>query len=271
MRKILIALVLIIALVFCFNVVSNGLELGESFKIANYGDVGTASKQIDTLISQLINLNDTGFAAKKSEINSAITQYKTMKEQYESLINMINTTPDKAQEAMSLVETYDIDFLWTIIGSYATEEGINLKMDLMKSNFFDNLDEAGYTMCDLKFTVSGEYIAITEFIYDIEDDSRLGFEITNFEMSKGGDNLLATFSIVGIPVSNRNLSKIQTSIETTTSPLVDAAGNVIQQVGNSLSTGTAISNTTTTNSSTNTTTSASNTTSTSSTTGASVN
>ena len=39
-------------------------------------------------------------------------------------------------------------------------------------------------MSDINFTVSGTYNSIIEFIYDIEDDDRLGFEIKNFKMSK---------------------------------------------------------------------------------------
>ena len=59
MRKVLIFIVLAIALFLCYSVVSNGLTIGE-FHISNYEQVGVASKKVDTLISQLANLNGSG-------------------------------------------------------------------------------------------------------------------------------------------------------------------------------------------------------------------
>ena len=80
-------------------------------------------------------------------------------------------------------------------------------------------------MCDLKFTVSGDYIPITEFIYHLEDDNKLGFEISNFEMAKGGNNLQAAFTVKGVPINNANLTELQTSVEPTTT--TDANGNTV--------------------------------------------
>lgn len=247
MRKILIFLVLIIALFLCYSVVSNGLTIG-NIQISNYSQVGTASKQVDTLISQLVNLNSSGLDAKRKEISTAISNYHSQKSQYDSMKEVMNTSIAEAEQEMSMVDMYDIDFLWTIIGNYATEEGVTLKMDLMKSAVFADLEQAEYTMCDMKFTLTGDYIAITELIYDIEDDNRLGFEISNFEMVKGGENLMATFTVKGVPVNNRTLTQIQTSIDsnsqvdadgntTTSNSISEATGNALQQTGASLSSG----------------------------------
>lgn len=246
MRKILIFLVLIIALFMCYSVVSNGLTIG-SIRISNYSQIGTASKQIDTLIGQLVNLNDTELGKKKAEIRTAIENYNSQKEQYESMREVMNTSIQEAEKDMTMVDMYDIDFLWTIIGNYATEEGVILKMDLMRSMLFSNLQATEYTMCDLKFTLTGDYIAITELIYDIENDERLGFEISNFEMVKGGENLMGTFSVKGVPVNNRTLLQIQTSIDsssqssdgsgTSSTDISQATGDTLENVGSSLSTG----------------------------------
>lgn len=252
MRKILICFVLVIACILCYSVVSDGLTIGD-ISIANYDQIGMASKQVDTLIGQLVNLNDSGLSAKEKEIQAAISNYENQKEQYESMKAVANTSIEEAEQEMGIVDMYDIDFLWTIIGNYATEEGVTLKMDLMKSLTLSNLDASEYTMCDLKFTLTGDYIAVTELVYDIEDDDRLGFEISNYEMVKGGENLMATFTVKRVPVNSRTLSKIQTSINsdsnnsttndgTTTSSssggdIAEATANALQQTGNSLSGG----------------------------------
>ena len=118
---------------------------------------------------------------------------------------------EEGSPEISLVDIYDVDFLWTAIGNYGTEEGISLKFDITRS-MSSYLESQNYTMCDLKFTVSGEYIALTDFIYDLEDDNKLGFEISDFSLAKGGDNLQATFTVKNVPINNKNLTEITTSV-----------------------------------------------------------
>lgn len=66
-------------------------------------------------------------------------------------------------------------------------------------------------MCDLNFTITGEYIAITDFIYSIEGDDKLNFEISNFLLEKGGENLQATFVVKEVPINSKNLSSVPTT------------------------------------------------------------
>ena len=73
------------------------------------------------------------------------------------------------------------------MGNYATEEGVILQFDVTKSASVGSSKSSSsqdYIFCDLNFTVTGEYIPVTDFIYDIEDDDRFKFEITSFAMTK---------------------------------------------------------------------------------------
>lgn len=209
MRKIIILAILMLSVLLCYQIVVEGVVAG-SLSIPNYEDVEESSKQIDTLISQLISINNIEYPAKKQELESAIKTYQNKKEEYEELEALVtqNTEVD-----ISLVDIYDVDFLWTIIGNYGTEEGISLKFDVAKSTTSTVTSEE-YTMCDLRFTISGDYIALTDFIYDLEDDSRLGFEISNFAMQNGGENLQATFIVKEVPINNKNLTQLTTSVDT---------------------------------------------------------
>lgn len=87
------------------------------------------------------------------------------------------------------------------------------------------LETDSYTMCDLKFTVSGDYIPITNFIFRLEDDNRLGFEISDFTLVKGGENLQATFTVKNVPINNENLIDISSNV--TPSANLDEYGNPI--------------------------------------------
>ena len=209
MRKVLIILLCVALAWGTYQTIAVGFSLGSSFSVANYEKVSDSSREIDTLISSLSNVNNEQFTQSKSNLEDAIKTYQNTKEEYEELVASAQT--DEGSPEISLVDIYDVDFLWTAIGNYGTEEGISLKFDVAKS-MNSPLEAQNYTMCDLKFIVSGEYIAITDFIYDLEDDSKLGFEISNFALAKGGDNLQATFTVKNVPINNKNLTEITTSV-----------------------------------------------------------
>ena len=56
------------------------------------------------------------------------------------------------------------------------------------------------------FKISGEYISITDFLYSIEDDDTLGFEIKDFSLNSENGVLKASFSTKNIPISSQSLS-----------------------------------------------------------------
>ena len=212
MRKLVVLLLCVTLGWGAYYTVSEGFNIGSNFSVANYKAISSASGEVDTLIDELSDINDVQFAQRKSTLDSTIKKYKDTKEEYEELVETLNT---EDTQDISLVDTYDVDFLWTIIGNYGTEEGISLKFDISKSPS-TILDTQNYTLCNLNFTVSGNYIPITDFIYDLEDDSKLGFEISDFSLSKGGDNLQATFVVKNVPINNKNLTEITTSVTSNT-------------------------------------------------------
>ena len=248
MRKLVIFLLCIALAWGAYYTVSNGFTIGETFKVSGYEEVSTSSREIDSLISTLANINNVQFEQSKQSLESAIREYKDVKEEYDELTAAV-ATEDEETSNISLVDTYDIDFLWTIIGNYGTEEGISLKFNVVRSAS-SMLDSQLYTMCDLKFTVSGDYIPITDFIYDLEDDPKLGFEISDFSLAKGGDNLQATFTVKSVPINNKNLTEIS---ETVSTESVDEYGNPQGNTTNTNTTNTTSTSTNTTNSNTNTT------------------
>lgn len=216
MRKIILIVILALAVLGSYVVVANGIELGTLLNIKDFEAVEIASKEVDTLISQLVNVNDIEYKSKQATLDSAIRSYKSAKEEYEEMAAIINDSADDEEINMSMVDIYDVDFLWTTIGNYATEEGIVIKMDMTQSITSATSSTDEYTMCDLKFTVSGDYNPIIEFIYHLAEDNKLNFSISNFEMAKGGENLQATFTVKSVPINNATLSELQTSIDTST-------------------------------------------------------
>lgn len=211
-RKITFSVILILLLVLCYQVIF-GNQTGIRNKVNGVKELRSASQKLDLAATQLDTQNSSAYETKRKELKEAIKNYNDAKEQYETLI------PDDitAEEALSQYkDVYDVGFLWTIVGNYATEAGINLKFDVVKnvssaSSISNTSDE--YVVCDLKFTVTGQYINLTDFIYSLENDDRLGFEINDFFMQKDGENLEVTLNVREIKVKAENLLE---TISTTT-------------------------------------------------------
>ena len=202
MRKYLLILILIITALICLLLMNFGLG-----PIPSFAEVEQARFEKQQALGELNYKNSTEFTAKKAALNSAVEEYKNKKNQYDALIKEGQITDSDLYNSMEL---YDVDFLWTIIGNYATQKGVTLQFDVAKSSTSTAISSQ-YVMCDLSFTVTGEYIAITDFIYSMENDEKLNFEISNFVIEKGGENLQATFVVKEVPINSSNLSTVPTT------------------------------------------------------------
>lgn len=225
MRKIVFLLIMVLAIVGCYIVSVEGVQ-SNLIQIASYDEVKAANKQLDTQISELNRKNTTEYESKRTALTTAVKNYKDKKEKYEALAPTVQETEEQEPEETTTSNTkpYDVDFLWTIVGNYATETGISIDFTFVKSTTASTSSSDYFTMSDINFTVSGTYNSIIEFIYDIEDDDRLGFEIKNFKMSKGGSGVQATFSAIGVPINNENLTTLTTQ-STTDSTNTALTGN----------------------------------------------
>ena len=204
MRKFLLILILIISGIFCVYLIINGLKIGNMNLIKSYDEVATISAEKKQIISDLKQRNGAEFVSKNTALISAVQAYNNKKSQYEKLVADGEIKEENEYVAMDI---YDIDFLWTNIGLYATQNNVTLQFDVSKSATATTISTE-YVMCDLNFTVTGDYIPITDFIYNIEKDDKLNFQISNFVMEKGGENLQATFVVKEVPINSETLISV---------------------------------------------------------------
>lgn len=206
MRKFLLTIVLILTSIACFGIIFFGVKIG-NFKINSYSQIEKINEEKELLLNELSNKKNSEFEKKNEELKKAVDEYKTQKAEYDKMVTEGKITDTSIQSSIDL---YDVDFLWTTIGNYATQKGVTLQLDVTKSTTSSAISSE-YIMCDLSFTITGEYIPITDFIYSIEDDDQLGFEIRDFILEKGGENLQATFKVKDVPINNKNLLAVPTS------------------------------------------------------------
>jgi hypothetical protein len=217
MRKYLLLIALVIVAIIFFVIMFFGIKIGNFTIVNSYKDIETLSNEKNTLLAELNYKNNNDFSAKKLALESAVDEYNTKKSKYDASVAAGEITDSDIYNSMDL---YDVDFLWTTIGNYATEAGVTLQFDVTRSSTATAIT-SDYVMCDLSFTVTGEYISITDFIYSLENDDTLGFEINDFSMEKGGENLQAIFKVKEVPVNNKNISSVPTIVSSDSTTTYD--------------------------------------------------
>lgn len=235
MKKILILILIILLGVMCCNTITDGLQIA-GFSIMSIGEIKQENENLDKTIEEAKNKEETEYPAKLNEINTVAKELQTKKNKYEEL-KQYSSEQELLNAGQS--ERYNVEVLWTKIGNYATENGVIPKMEILSSS--TSTPNAN----DLKITVTGNYIAITDFVRDIEDDAKLGFTIEEFELvpvtSGDGSNLQATFKVRDIFINQDTITTTNTQSynndTSSTSPIntsdsVNTTGNTNTTVNN---------------------------------------
>lgn len=196
MRKILI-IVLIIALLAGFGIlVTSGVTIA-NIEIPAIEKIIRDNQDLDTKIADLDNDIKTKYSSAQKDLESSVTKLKKSKQKYQETINY--STEDEIQAA-NQKQKYDIGFIWTKIGLYATKNNVIMKADVSAGTVQD--------LYDISFTLTGQYLDISEFIYAIENDSKLGFKIEEFTMTPYSDeSLQTTFVIKNVAIDKDSLKE----------------------------------------------------------------
>ena len=208
MRKILFIIATAV-MIFIFGfVLINGFEIG-NLTVLGFNGIKERNQEIRLKNDQLTNLVETQYPNALKTVDEAEKALKSKKEEYESQIAL---SSESGTGYAAAIEKYEIEYLWTRIGNHAKDNDVDMKIELTSSSM-------GTGFYKLNFTVTGSYVGITDFIYAIENDSKLGFKIDNFVMtSYSGENseVKATFTCDEVGINIQSIDT-QTSTESSAS------------------------------------------------------
>ena len=244
MRKLLLIIILVLLLVLGYNLLANGISIG-NLNVLGIQQVKNLSESLTAKIEESNKKIDTEYPKKLSDLKTAGKNYDSAESEYLKLTNL--STDEQIIEART-EKSYTIEFLWTKLGVHARNEGVNITFEPVTSSLGANNSN------DIKFTVNGSYIAVTNFVYAIENDSELDFRINNFKLLPYQNEILqATFTVPNVTIegntSKQNIK--QTSTDSNTNTKTNTATNT---VNTNTTTNTINTNTTTNTVNTNTTT-----------------
>ena len=239
MRKILISVLVCLLLIGSAFFMVNGTS---KLNIKGIKGLDEKNSQVEQKISDLSNVISVTFTNTESNLKRTANTLQDTKTEYENQSALSDT---QNPSYVSQLETYDIDYLWTKLGNYARDEKVVIKIELVSGGARSNL-------YNLNFTANGDYVNITNFIYDIENDSKLGFKIDEFKMSASGEggNLTATFVCKEIPIKVGAIDQTSSNNQGSTTNGSENSSNANSNATNTTTDGTN-TNTGTTNSTTN--------------------
>ena len=245
MKKLLMLILIALLVAFSIFLFIQGVHIG-SFEIPGIKIIQEKDDELDAKIQQAGKLAEKDYKQAVGDVTASSQQLKQQKKNYE---DMTAISTDAEGKSTNQIEKYEIETLWVRLGNHATSQGVVMQMDVIKGN------SSTQDMYNLKFTATGSYISITDFISAIENDSTLGFKIEEFKMnpSSSGSDLQATFVCKDIAIKD-----VSQSTTTTPSPSTDTSTNKNNTTNNTTNNTNSNSTSNTSNSTNTTNTSSSN-------------
>lgn len=203
MKKILIILLIILLVTLSYFAIFRGISLG-NFEILSVEKIQEENDKLTQEIEATERLMHSDYVQKTDELESSVDSLMSAKNEY---LDLAHVSSNKDLVDASKKEIYKIEYIWTRIGSHATSEGVELKLDITAGETGEEESK------NLLFTVTGNYIAVINFVLSIEDDSQLGFRIENFKILPGsGENgRQATFTVRNVRIKQENATAAPTT------------------------------------------------------------
>ena len=175
-----------------------GLKLG-NFQILSISQLKQKNDDVNEKINQASTLTSIDYPNNIENLEATYEKYVIQKQKYEELSGFADKDSKDAYEK----KQYDIGYLWRLLGKNATTRNLTLGIDVQGSS------EGKENSYDLNFSVSGQYVNISQFITDIENNSDLFFRIYNFKMSGSGDTVSCTFTVKDINIDPSTITNTE--------------------------------------------------------------
>lgn len=201
MRKILFSIILVLMIIFTGYTVVKGVQI-KNINIWGIEQIQLEDETINSSNTELSDLVSSKYTSSLKNLDSSAEKMQKTKSEYESKALLLSDEDRHMQ-----TEQYEIEFLWTRIGNFAKDNDVDIKIEVTASQISGRYD--------LNFTIIGNYPDVTQFIYDIENDSKLGFKIEKFNMIADEKGVKATFSCteikINIDITNKTTTQTPTS------------------------------------------------------------
>ena len=208
MKKLLILILIGLLLILSIFAVVKGINLGK-LEILGFNSIKQRSKELDDKIQEASKINEKDY---KQAISTLEEDGKKLQQEKKKYDDMTQVSEESEVANANQMERYEVETLWVKLGNHATSEGVIMKMEILQGS------SGASGAYNLRFTVTGSYISIVDFVSDIENDSTLGFTIEEFKMvpTSSEANLEATFVCKDITIKDLSSASSPSPVTSTT-------------------------------------------------------
>ena len=157
MRKILIAVLLILLIVLAYFTIFQGISLG-TFRILSAKEIIELNNNLDNQIDEANRKIKVDLQERQNGVEQAV---ETLASSNDTYYREANTSTEAEIKKATTEEIYDIEYLWLRVGGHARSEGVNINMVV---NQVDTSVAADAQLSNLSFTVIGQYFGIMIFV-----------------------------------------------------------------------------------------------------------
>lgn len=130
MKKILMGILIVVLLLITVFMMTGKIKFGSN-KILGIEDIKQKSEELDNKIEEVSKLTSVTYPQKYNDLKAA---QKTMLQSKQDYEDKVTYSTESEIESANRLENYNIDFLWTRIGKYATKQGLGLKLEVQNGN-----------------------------------------------------------------------------------------------------------------------------------------
>ena len=196
-KKLILVTLTSLSIYFTYVMVNTGVQIDSRLPIdvdiLSYNDMLNQGKVLDEKLKKVDNLNNVEIVAAGNKVEEEKAGFEAKKAEYEAL--EANASEEEIAEANKKQE-YLLDYLWIVIGNYANDNNVKFKMQTDDVNLRINFD------------ITGSYVSIINFIYDLQNDENLKFNLNGIKLasSTSENTTKANFSVDGVTVKTSNLA-----------------------------------------------------------------
>ena len=198
MKKFILVILTTLSIYFTYFMITQGLEVSDRFpvniNVYSYNKMIEEGNVLNQKLVDLGVLNTVTLTDAEKSVQTETIGFENKKLEYETL--EANASEEEIAEANKKQE-YLLDYLWIVIGNYANDNNVKFKMQTDDINLRINFD------------ITGSYVSIINFIYDLQNDENLRFNLNGIKLagSTSEDTTKANFSVDGVTVKTSNQSE----------------------------------------------------------------
>ena len=214
MKNNVLSIIFLLLIIILIIVIFNGIKIG-NLEILSISELKLKNEKLNEKITSASELTSIEYPKAIETLEETYEKYIIQKQKYEEISEFAEEDSDKIYET----KQYDIAYLWRTVGKYAESHNLTIGMDVKKAN--------GQNLYDLYFDVSGQYVNMSEFIKNLENNSDLYFRIYNFKMSGSSETVSSSFVVKNVNIdpstitSNTTLSDNPAEVRSSTVQTTD--------------------------------------------------